>query len=263
MKAVVINSPHRNAGFSLVELMVAMLLGTLVTAAAVQIFSMTHSTFQLQRGLTDVQEQGRFAVDFISRDLRIMGLRESGATPVGVEINDVAVGGKVFPAAADGDVNTGFNDRLTFSFFGRVTDTDCEGNSPLVDETLIVNTYWVQDGSLRCNGSLDPGSIGLELVAGVDSFQVLYGIDTVVDEIPFASRYLRADELVPGQQIVVVRIGLLVRAGQEGLVAQGPPQTMVVLDRQLNAGTAPLDVPAVRRLFISTVRVRNLEWINI
>ena len=258
-----IRSLPSSAGFSLVELMIAMLLGTLITAAAVQIFSMTQSTFQLQRGLTDVQEQGRFAVDFIGRDLRMMGLRQSGAVAVGVELAPVTVGATVIPAAADGGANGSGNDRLTFSFFARVTDTDCEGNSPAVDDTLVVNTYWVEDGSLMCQGSLDAASVGLELVSGVDTFQVLYGVDTVADEIPFASRYLRADQLVAGQQVVVVRIGLLVRAEQQGLASLGDPQTMVVLDRQLNAGAAPLDVPAVRRLFISTVRARNLEWGNI
>lgn len=258
----VITGRLRQRAFSLVELMIAILLGSLITIATVQLFATSQRTFQLQQGLIDVQEQGRFALDFMARDLRMMGLRLNASDVVGIELADVVVSGAVtFPATADGGDAGAGNDRLTFSFRGRTIDTDCEGVSPPVDGTLVVNTYWVDgDGLLWCRGNLDPAGGGLELVSGVDTFQVLYGIDTEEDGVPFAARYVSASNLTADDQVVAVRIGLLVRSQQGNVAPLGDVPTMVVLDRQLTGGQAPLDEPALRRLFVTTVRARNYVW---
>jgi type IV pilus assembly protein PilW len=257
-------SPALNgqSGFTIVELMIALLLGSLITVAAVQLLSTNQRTFVLQQGLTDVQEQGRFAVDFLSRDLRMMGLRDAATDDVGIVLTDVIIGTTTFPAAADGGTVGAGNDRLTFSFIARDGDPDCEGEGAIAGQTVI-NTYWVNNGVLRCLGSVDPDSGGLELVSGVETFQVLYGIDTVQDQVPFAGRYVRADELNGTDEVVAVRIGLLVRAEQEGIAALGAPATQVVLDRELTGGVAPLTEQALRRLFVTTIRARNYVWENI
>ena len=251
-------------GFSIVELMIAMLLGGLITLAAVQLFGTNQRTFQLQQGLTDVQEQGRFALDYISRDLRMMGLRDpavGGAAP-GLLLADSTVNGVLMSASTDGgDVGSG-NDRLTFSFHARVGDSDCEGDVLAAGPSLVANTYWVDaDSRLRCTGSINAATSGLLLVEGVDSFQVQIGIDTSEDGVPAAGRYLGVDEVAADDQIVSVRIGLLVRAMQGNLpVSLAPAQDMLVLDRVLTAGDPPLATVTVRRLFTSTVRARNYVW---
>jgi type IV pilus assembly protein PilW len=252
----------RMRGFSLVELMIALLLGSLITLAAVQLFGTNQRTFQLQQGLTDVQEQGRFALDFMARDIRIMGLRNPdvvGGPAPGVVLDDILMGGVTFPRSQDGGDNGAGNDRLTFSFQARPGDMDCEGSATPV-AALVVNTYWVQGDELFCFGSIDSGSGGLTLVTGVESFQVLFGVDTAADGVPSAGRYVRADDLNPTDQVVAVRIGLYVRATQGNMPPIGPPQNMLVLDRQLTAGQAPLQESAVRRLFVTTVRARNYQW---
>jgi type IV pilus assembly protein PilW len=254
-------------GFSLVELMISLALGSLITIAAVQLFSTNQRTFQLQQGLTDVQEQGRFALDYISRDLRIMGLRDPAVAGIepGLALDDVTIGLTTLPGSVDGGNVGAGNDRLTFTFHGRTGDMDCEGNQ-LAGPGAVANTYWVDGGQLRCFGSLNPDPLGngLVLVAGVDSFQVQVGIDTTPDGVPAAGRYLRLDEVTAGDQIVSVRIGLLVRATQGNLPPSlAPPQDMLVLDRVLNAGEAPLEQTTVRRLFVTTVRSRNYVWEDI
>lgn len=60
-------------GFSLIELMVAMTIGLVILAAVVQIFVRSHSTYQLDEGLSRVQENARFAMDFLSKDIRMAG----------------------------------------------------------------------------------------------------------------------------------------------------------------------------------------------
>ena len=60
-------------GFSLVELMVAMLIGLIISIGVVQIFGATRSTYQLDESLARAQENGRFALEFLTQDIRHAG----------------------------------------------------------------------------------------------------------------------------------------------------------------------------------------------
>lgn len=60
-------------GFSLVELLIAIGLGVLLMTGVVQMFIGSKQTFSTQQGVSKVQETGRLAIEFISRDLREAG----------------------------------------------------------------------------------------------------------------------------------------------------------------------------------------------
>lgn len=60
-------------GFSLVELMVAITIGLIITIGVVQIFSANRATYQLDEGLARAQENGRFALEFLTQDIRHAG----------------------------------------------------------------------------------------------------------------------------------------------------------------------------------------------
>jgi type IV pilus assembly protein PilW len=63
---------HRHvAGVSLIELMVAMVLGLLVSAGIVSIFLSSSASSRAQRQLAQVQEEGRYAIGRIVDDLRM------------------------------------------------------------------------------------------------------------------------------------------------------------------------------------------------
>lgn len=64
---------YYQGGMSLIELMIAMLIGTVLIAGLLQVFSASRSAYQLSRGLARNQENARFALDFLSRDLRMVG----------------------------------------------------------------------------------------------------------------------------------------------------------------------------------------------
>jgi len=67
-------SPFRHQrGVTLVELMIAMLLGLFLIGGLLQIFISSKQTYRMQEGLSRVQENGRFAMDFITRDIRMAG----------------------------------------------------------------------------------------------------------------------------------------------------------------------------------------------
>jgi type IV pilus assembly protein PilW len=63
----------RNRGLSLVELMVAITLGLLLTAGMIQLFNSSKVTFQTNDGIARVQENGRFALELLKRELREAG----------------------------------------------------------------------------------------------------------------------------------------------------------------------------------------------
>lgn len=60
-------------GVSLIELMIALALGAFLMLGLVRIFSASRTAYQLSEGVSRVQENGRFAIDFIQRDLRMVG----------------------------------------------------------------------------------------------------------------------------------------------------------------------------------------------
>jgi len=69
-----IKQPTTDArGFSLVELMIALLIGLIIAIGVVQIFSATRATYQLDESLARAQENGRFALEFLSQDVRHAG----------------------------------------------------------------------------------------------------------------------------------------------------------------------------------------------
>jgi type IV pilus assembly protein PilW len=65
-------------GLTLVELMIAMMLGLLVAVSASAIFISNRQTYRATEGLGRVQENGRMAFELISRDIR-----EAGGNPCG------------------------------------------------------------------------------------------------------------------------------------------------------------------------------------
>ncbi|GGZ54508.1 pilus assembly protein PilW [Lysobacter xinjiangensis] len=64
---------RRVEGLSLVELMIALLIGSILMLGLVQVFSASRAAYQVSEGLARVQENGRFALDYLQRDLRLIG----------------------------------------------------------------------------------------------------------------------------------------------------------------------------------------------
>ena len=66
-------SAYSHRGLSLVELLVALALGLVITLAVTQIFLSNKSVYSLQDAMARNQENGRFAVENISDDIRMAG----------------------------------------------------------------------------------------------------------------------------------------------------------------------------------------------
>ena len=66
-----INNTATQAGFTLVELMVALALGLLISAAAIQLFLGGLLTSRMQQANAELQNSGVFGLDYVARDLRL------------------------------------------------------------------------------------------------------------------------------------------------------------------------------------------------
>ncbi|MEI6707183.1 MAG: PilW family protein [Methylococcales bacterium] len=80
MKMFRANSSQR--GFTLIELMIAMLIGVFLMAGVIQIFLSAKQAYRLQENLSRLQENGRFAMDIITKDIRMAGYVSTACVPI-------------------------------------------------------------------------------------------------------------------------------------------------------------------------------------
>lgn len=78
------------AGFSLVELMVAVTLGLIILAAVAQIFVTSRNTYVHEEGLARVQEGGRFSMEFLATDIRMAGYKGCNSDSSTGSVNNIA-----------------------------------------------------------------------------------------------------------------------------------------------------------------------------
>lgn len=293
----------RLRGFSMLELMVAMALGLLISAAAIQLFIANQVSMNFQRGMNDVQANGRFAIDQMVRDIRLSGLgpptSSSAPTPAAVlglpffatEIANLATLNTGSTAMNRNGISTTAtvtgllqpSDQLVTQRIAlTTTEVDCEGNSVAAGRYIVARYFIRLDNgvpSLACDGgnhngtSLDTtagrqyGDAGVVLMNGVDSFQILYGVDDrIIDGnangLARVARYIDAGTYAalaaPRPTVLTVRIGLYMHSQERAGSASPPELDVQVLDGTIAAANVPND-GFLRRLFITTVGLRNVS----
>ena len=68
----------RNAGFGLVEVLIAMLLGLLLTIGMANVFISSKQAYRTQDALSIIQENGRYAMEVLARNIRMSGYQGCG-----------------------------------------------------------------------------------------------------------------------------------------------------------------------------------------
>jgi type IV pilus assembly protein PilW len=67
------NSAHRQAGISMVEILIALVISLFLLSGIVQVYLANKTTYRFTEALGRVQENGRFALEFMVQDLRMAG----------------------------------------------------------------------------------------------------------------------------------------------------------------------------------------------
>lgn len=86
----------RTQGFSLVELMVAMTIGLIILAAVSSLFVNSKKTYTTQDNMARLQENGRFAMQFLMKDLRLAGYYGCISDISADTVNNTVAGGSAF-----------------------------------------------------------------------------------------------------------------------------------------------------------------------
>jgi type IV pilus assembly protein PilW len=97
-----------------------------------------------------------------------------------------------------------------------------------------------------------------ELIEGVESIQILYGVNIDQDIRSTADAYLTAAAVTDWQDVISVRVSLLMQSIEDGTVPA--PQAYVFDGVNYAGGAAAGNLPAdnrVRRIFTTTVSLRN------
>jgi type IV pilus assembly protein PilW len=197
-------------GFSLIELMISLTLGLLVLGMVLTVYLSSMNAYLFQNGVLRVQENGRFAIDVLSRTMRMAGYDEpvNGTTLIGLPVKGTADAANAALTQTGIKVNT---DIITVTYEGGTGIRDCQGRATEVG-IARTNQYAVRDDfNLVCLTDA-AGAVELELAEGIEDMQVLYGVDP--DEDGVANHYVDAANVGAGNwdRIASVEITLLVNS---------------------------------------------------
>lgn len=92
----------RQSGFTLVELMLSLTLGLIITAAAILLFLTSQRSLSMQQGISDIQDNANFGLNYLTKDIRIANLNNQKSI-----LNDeTAFGGIVLTSSVNATKDT-------------------------------------------------------------------------------------------------------------------------------------------------------------
>jgi len=244
---------HKQHGFTLIEIMIAITIGLVMLAGVLQISQANKESSRLQRNMGFVQENMRIAMELLTRDIRMAGFNGTSANPIASPqpafINVVAPTADI-PAVNDdprsrtADGGADNNDQITLTYN---SDTDCLGQD--TPGLIAINHYFISNNRLMCRGNI---GVAQPLVDNVESLQILYGENTD-DDPRSANRYVRADQIGNMANVVSVRIGMRFISRREPVRSAVDTNSYALLDAD---SFVPND-RLLRREITTTVSLRN------
>jgi len=273
------------AGLSIVELLVALMISMLLMTGVVQVFLASKQTYASNEAASRLQENGRFALEFIAQSARHAGYveavnntLESLPRPVLATTDDDCDG--PLCSSQGSEDNPDASDSVGFSFQPRLQDgarRDCLGkNSGIGDTSLIINHFYIipadpvngpRRNSLGCASrnvststdiSIKTDTNSNVLVEGIDALQVQYGIGTIGS----VTRYVSADRVDDWNNVLAIRIAVLANSIESVNPPPPPGRQYVLLDAPPLIFDEGDDVDdesrLARQVFTTTIKLRNI-----
>lgn len=78
-----LTNAHRDHGFTLVEVLIAMLLSGIVTASIYSAFQSQHDSYLAQEQVSEMQQNVRIGLDMLSKDIRLAGYNPADSAGTG------------------------------------------------------------------------------------------------------------------------------------------------------------------------------------
>ena len=161
-------------GLTLLELMVALVLGLLIVAAGLAVFLNAQRAMGFQTSMGDIQQNANFGLSMLTQDLRHANLNTPSAQRVNNKLvgSGIAFDGVNFPSSvntntddsftaqrASDDATKGKSDQITMQFMPDVRGDDqfdCEGNAMVAGRTYVYRYYLDRlPNNQQIEGSLD------------------------------------------------------------------------------------------------------------
>ena len=255
-------------GLSLIELLVALLISSLLLFSLVAIFISGRASFLTQEQQARQQENGRFAWNLITQELQRAGYFDEVWDPPELGFTLINSGD---PAAQLGTLDNGNNpDQIELQY---ESDRDCfgaenDGSTQTIDTPTgaatvpaavqKVVTFSVNDQDqlvYEClyagDGNALQSQIAGPVAQGIENLQFQYGIDTSGDLS--ANSWLDFGDVSNVRDIVAVRLALLVATPSE-FTTDVDDQTF---DLYSHTTTAVGD-RRIRKVYAGQVNLRNL-----
>lgn len=252
---------HR--GFTLIEVMVAMLLGMVVMFAVSQVFLRNRESVKLLSNFSRMQENGRFGMDHITTLIRMAGYRAdigpSMTSAFPVVAGSFPAGAVIFADEGAGGTPDTLNLRYTGTTARPVPDCEGELHPKAAGATETVSiSFSVVNGRLMCDSSI-AGADPVELFENVQDFQLLFAQDEDGKNAGFPRRYLNAAATPANRwdEVVGVRVCLTMRSPDNNMTDAA--QAYANCSNMLTRGTAVTTAPDRRlyKSYITTINLRN------
>ncbi len=267
----------RHAGLSLLELLVAMIVGLFITVGISSIYVGNKRSSLTTNELSQLQDNGRSVLQLLSDVIQHTAYTSTSIAPVEDMFIRGAVSTSVCSDGSDSVVNPSlftalknnsgvFGDTIGVIYMGDGTlNTDCAasvlpvpcrvgGGSAATTASRIYNYFSVKNNAdgvpvLMCAGSRT--NTAQEVAEGVENIQFTYGEDMNSDGT--ADRYVNADTVSNWSAVVSVNIAVLVRS------LKPVATTKVSRSYKLSEDTTVTrNDKYLRAVFTSTVLLRNV-----
>jgi type IV pilus assembly protein PilW len=171
-------------GFTLVEMMVAILIGLFLTGGLLTLVVAMKRTSTNQSGLSQLQDNERMAMQLVTDVVKSTGYYpnplinsaagEFSVTGAFTYAGQALVGSGSYTAAAPGDTLT-----VRYATTGTDNVINCTGNTSSVGAATFINTFSIVNGYLQCQLVVNGGQpTTVALIPGLQSLQVYYGVQT-------------------------------------------------------------------------------------
>lgn len=193
----------KSRGFTLIELMISLVLGLLISAAVIQVYIINTRTATVQQSASEVQDSSIFALQTIENNIRLANLGNpttsinSTTDSGGIVLTNTNIGnykiygsnaftisagqtptGEKYAQSWTGVSNTDINsDQITIQYKNITPNDmyDCEGDTiPANSNYWIIERYFVRQANIGSSGSgmqdlvlaCDAGTVGFDGVDG-------------------------------------------------------------------------------------------------
>ncbi len=203
------------SGLTLVEMLIAMALSVIVMGGIVSLYVSVGESATYLNAASRVQENGRFALDHITRTVRMAGYDDPNETTDTGKPTNVLEGKAGSAVSMSGFTVLSDTDAVLISHEGATNVKDCQGVPFENSIYWVTNTYAISsNGELLCDttASVSPqDSSNPQIIAeGIENMEIIYGVDSDADGV--ANRYYTAANVSDWTSVVSAKITLLVNS---------------------------------------------------